>query len=463
MALATLPFVRMPVGMWLMTVAWALILVLIPFAGLLAIPFVAVFAWFGCLLVGMTLRTLMRTEAHLLPWFPRHLAGAGAVYALAVIVVPVLLAVACLYSPGSTALLAGTLALAATVGLGAGAGMRMLTAVWIFFVLPSLLPQALAAELLRVLVTSPWVPLLEVLLAALLLRFTLRPLLRLADPDDKDSPLQAVAGGRKPAFGTGGEPQRRGFIGRKLRPILDATAQHNLARAARRFQQHPSGTSRMAMIRAVLLPHDNAQGIAVNFVVTAIVAALYILLIKHDQNWSSGYVCAYAIIIGMSRFTAVGRGMVKMRPNLADLYLTLAPNTYAEFQATLADALLKLVAVTTFNCVLYAVLIVVLLHTQAPAEALLAVLIVGVGTGFAGLAVHLIGPESPSGRALVQIFLLAGAGGIYVLVLWLMHRFGVLAGGLAGLAICLPFGLGAWHYARREYAARLPIFDAPLD
>ncbi|HET8553964.1 MAG TPA: ABC transporter ATP-binding protein [Rhodanobacteraceae bacterium] len=56
-----------------------------------------------------------------------------------------------------------------------------------------------------------------------------------------------------------------------------------------------------------------------------------------------------------------------------------------------------------------------------------------------------------------------GQVGMLNLVLWLMHRFGVLTGGLAGIVICLPFGLGAWQYARREYLTRRPCFDAPLD
>jgi len=461
--LAALPFVRMPAGMILVGVVWLGSLILIPATHAIAIPFVGMTTWLAGMLLGMTMRTLMRTDTLLLPDFARILGQTGLLYALVLIILPALFLLGVSGNAQNILLMAAVQLLAVALGLASGTGFRITLFVWIIFPLVGLLPADVHAILLHALTTSYWVPLLAALLAALLLRFTLRPLLTVSDREDDDSPMQAIADGRKPANTASGMPQQRGFIGKKLKPILDATAQRNLERSVARLRKRPGTAARMSVIRAVLLPHDNLQGIAINVLVTTLVAGLYFTLIHHGDGMNVGFITSYAVLIGMSRFAAVGRGMVKMQPNLADLYLTLAPETHAEFQATIADALLKLVAVTTFNCVIYSVLIAVLLHAGAPAELLLTALIVGVGASFGALAAHLVGPTTQTGRTLVQMGLLIGAMLIYNLVLWLMHRFGVLAGGFAGIVICLPFGLGAWQYARREYLTRRPCFDAPLD
>ncbi len=459
--LATLPFVRMPAGMAVAGLAWLASVALIPVLHAIAIPFIGMTTWLVGMLLGLTLRTLMRADTLLLPDFARVLGRAGLLHTLVLVVAPALL-VAVFTRDLHLALLTGAVQLlAAALGLASGTGIRVVLFAWVAFPLLGLLSADMHAALLHAVTTSYWAPLLAVLLAVLILHFTLRPVLTVSDRDEDDSPMQAIADGRKPASTASGMPQQRGFIGRKLKPILDGTAQRNLERSIARLHKRPGGAARMGVIRAVLLPHDNLQGIAVNLLVTTLIAALYFTLIHHDDGMDAGFLASYSVLIGMSRFAAVGRGMVKMQPNLADLYLTLAPETHAEFQATIADALLKLVAVTTLNCVVYSVLIAVLLHAGAPAELALTALIVGTGASFGALAAHLVGPASQSGRTLVQIVLLVGAMLVYNLVLWLMHRFGVVAGGLAGIAICLPFGLGAWHYARREYLSRRPCFDVP--
>ncbi|HET7662918.1 MAG TPA: hypothetical protein VFK31_04690 [Rhodanobacteraceae bacterium] len=462
--LAALPFVRMPAGMILVGVVWLISLILIPTTHTIAIPFVGMVTWLVGMLLGMTMRTLMRTDTLLLPDFARILGQTGLLYALVLIVAPALLLFGVSGNVQHALLMAAVQLLAVALGLASGTGFRITLFVWIVFPLVGLLPADVHAIVLHALTTSYWVPLLATLLALLLLHFILRPLLTVSDREGDDSPMQAIADGRKPAVTASGAPQHKGWIARKLQPVMDTTAQRSLTHALTRFRKSPTRATRMAVVRAVLLPHDNLYGMLINVVVTTLLAGLYFAVFLHDSHrHGAGYLASYAVIFSMMRFAAVGRGMQKMQPNLADLYMTLAPQTHREFQATMADALLKLIITATISCVSFAVLIALLLHAQTPAELILTALIIGIGTSFAALAAHLIGPTTQGGRAMMQITLIVGAMLVFNLVLWLMHRFGILVGGLAGIVICLPFGLGAWQYARREYLTRRPCFDASLD
>lgn len=469
--LGTLPFAYMPFGTTLVLVAWVASLPLIPFGklipipfgNLIAIPFVGMTTWLVGMLIGMTARTLMRTESRLLPDFSRIFAGTGLLYALVLIALPTLLMLICNGGGHDSMLLGSTLLLAAAVGLAAGMGIQLFYFIWIIFPVLGFLPADMHASLLHLVMVSPWIPLLVALLAIVVLRFAVRPLLIVSDPEADQSPMQAITNGRKQGASVSGTPQRRGFIARKLQPFLDATAERNLQKALAHLRQHPGQGARMRVIRAVLLPHDNVQGVLINTTVVCVFGMAYFLLIDSDRNMATGFVASYAILVALARFSAAGQGLVKMQPNLADLYMTLAPRTHSQFQATIADALLKLVAVATFNCVIFTLLIALFLHISGPGQLLLTALIVGVGASFGALAVHLIGPTSKIGRAMAQMAVIGGAMVVYNLVLWLMHDFGTLIGGLAAIAICLPFGLGAWRYARREYSSRRPCFEAPLD
>lgn len=209
------------------------------------------------------------------------------------------------------------------------------------------------------------------------------------------------------------------------------------------------------------MPHDNPQAIGLNLLLAIVIAVLYFSVTNAGHRLQAGYLGAYAVIFSMSRFAAVGRGMLQMRPNLADLYMTLAPDTHKAFQATLADTLLWLVGTAVFNCLAYAVLIA-LLHDAHPTQLLLATGITGTAAAFSALAVHLVGPESKGGRMLAQFALLAGAFGAYALVYWLIGRFGLTLGAIIGAVITLPFGIGGWREARKIYLQRTPVFEAPL-
>lgn len=459
--LLILPFRRMPVGCTLVVLVWLGGMLAIGLTGETAfVVGVGAANWLWYMLTGMTLRTLMRPETLLLPAFRRRLAATGGIYAAFAIALPVALIIV-LGGAAHALLAAALLVLAMAVGIATGLGMRITLLFWLVFLLSSWQPK-LSKALAEAAVASAWTPLAATLLAALLLYYGLRPLLEVSDREVDESPLQAIADGRKPAMGADGTPRRRGWIGNKLAPLLNGTAQRALAAALTRFHRKPGSGTRMAVIRAVLLPHDNPQAVGLNLLMAAAIAAVYFFVTDAAQRWHAGYVGAYAVILGISRFSAVGRGMLKMRPNLADLYMTLAPATRSEFQATLADALLWLVGVAAFNCIAYAVLIVVLLHDAHPAQLLLAAGITGVGAAFGALAVHLIGPESNLGRGLTQFALMAGAAATYALVYWLIGRFGLSIGALGGVLITLPFGIGAWTAARKEYLQRIPIFDAPL-
>jgi hypothetical protein len=171
---------------------------------------------------------------------------------------------------------------------------------------------------------------------------------------------------------------------------------------------------------------------------------------------------AYAVLIALARFPQIGRGMQRMRPNLADLYLTLAPATRTQYQQTLADALLVLVPIGTLTALAYTGLGIVLTHAAQPVLMLLVTLVVATGGGLVALAVHLIGPQNAVGRQLVNAAVLLGTTAMYWIGVWLVGTLGyVFGGGLLALVV-LGFGLGAWFAAQREYQRREPCFDAPL-
>jgi hypothetical protein len=459
--LLAMPARRMPVGAVLVALLYLGGLIGAVYAHEPAVLFATGMAcWFWHLMAGFALRGLLRAETLLLPRFRAYLALAGAADVLLAVVVPTAVFVA-LAGPQHIALLASGLLLASVIGLATGLGMRAMMLLWLVFVAAGWMPR-LTDAVGHAALTSPWTPLALLLSAALLLSLALRPLLTIRDRGEDESPMQAIADGRKPAPGADGTPRARGFIGKRLNALFDGSAQRALAAALSRMQKNPTPSARMALVRAVLLPHDNPAAVGMRVVWVGLIAAVYFFATHAAQRWHAGYVGAYAVAIAIGRFGAVGQGMLRMRPNLADLYMTLAPATRRNFQATLADTLLWLVGVSIFNCLAYAALVAVLLHSHEPARLILAAGITGIGAAFGALSVHLIGPESPTGRGLMQIVLMAAAAGVYALVFWLLGRFGLAIGAAAALILTLPFGIGAWQAARREYLQRAPRFDAPV-
>lgn len=416
--------------------------------------------WLWHMMAGMTLRDLLRPETLLLPDFRRHLALAGVIDIALTIVLPVLLMLALGGASHVLLTIAGML-LALAFGLAMGTGLRVTLVFWLVFVVAGWKP-GLSAMVARAALASAWTPWLLALLAVLLLRLTLRPLFVVADRRYDESPLDAMADGRKPVQAADGAPRRRGWLYAKMNWLADITAQRAMHAALARFRRRPSALARLNLIRSVLLPHDNAAAVALRLLLMAAVGAAYFLATHAGQRWQAGVVGGYAVILGIGRFSTIGQGMLRMRPNLADLYMTLAPNTRAEFQATLADVMQWLIVVAVFSSVAYAGLIVLLLHAGNPAQLLLAAGISSVAASLCALAAQLIGPESTFGRILAQLLVMAGAAGAYALTYWLLGLFGLDWGSAAAIVLTLPFGIGTWLAARREYLGRPPRFDVPI-
>lgn len=459
--LLALPFVRMPVGMSLLVltyVAGMAAMVLLRSAEI--VVGVGAAGWLVTMLSGMTLRTLQRPETRLLPGFHRHLATAGAVYALLLVVVPTGVAMAL---GGKYLLLtAAGLLLAASIGLATGLGSQLMLLVWLLLIGIGWVPDALLQSLATSLVTSPWVPLLFVLVAVAVLMQVLRPFWTLVDRPDDVSPMDASLDGRRSLTDADGAPRNRGPMAQRITAVFDILAQRTQARALTSWQRHPGTWSRLTLLRTVLLPRDGLTALLLRIGLVAAIAVVYFLAIRSARQWDAGYLGAYAVILGVARFAAVGQGMTRMRPNLADLYLTLAPSAPRDFQRTLADVLLWLVLTAVLSAVAYSGIIAILLHAPDAPHLLLATGITAVAAAFSALAAHLVGPESTLGRGIANLVILGGAVLAYALVYWLLGRFGLLVGAVLGLILTLPFGLGGWQAARREYLRRAPRFDVPL-
>ena len=415
--------------------------------------------WLWFMLLGLALRGLCRPESFLLPRFRRRLALAGLVEIAQWVLLP-MLAAALLGVPHALPGGAGLLLLAA-VGFAASAERYINLLIWALFVLAGWRP-GLAWQVGRALLASPWSAPLATLLAALFIAMTLRAMLRIDDAEADTSPLENAQLGRDRWRATDAAPARRGALARRIADLFDRTSQRAMDAALARYRRHPSQRLRRVLVRRLLLPHDNPQAIALRLLLVALLVSFYVVAVMHRQRFHASMVGAYAILLGLGRFPRLGHGMRRMRPNLADLYLTLAPATRADYQRTLIDALWILVPVTALATVVYTALGIVLTHAAEPLRMLLVALIVGTGASLAALAVHLVGPESLWGRTLVNLAVTLGAMAAYWGGYELLGLLGDTVGALALALLVLSFGIGAWEAARREYLRRPPRFDAPL-
>lgn len=461
-----LPFRQMAVGAVLLQLAWlagAVLLGCVPatdasLAGVAAMLF-AFGAWFWFTLLGMCLRGLCRPESFLLPGFRQRLARMGALQVAQWVLLPTL---AALVLGVPHALLGGAgLLLLAAIGLAASSARYISLVVWGVFMLAGWQP-GMAGAAVKVLIASAWAVPLALLLAVLIASLGLRPLLRIEDRETDSSPLENAQLGRARARNLDGTPARRGKLGQRIGAIFDGTSQRAMEQALARYRAKPGWHLRTVLVRRLLLPHDNPQAIALRLLMVAAIVTFYVVAVMHRQRFNAAVVGAYAILLGLARFPQLGRGMRQMRPNLADLYLTLAPPTRTDYQQTLLDALVVLVPITVLSTVAYTGLGIVLTHAAEPARMLLAGAIVSVGASLTALAVHLVGPESGFGRGVVDVVVTVGAMAVYWGGYWLLGALGLTIGGGLLLLVTLGFGLGVWSSARREYLRRPPCFDAPL-
>lgn len=437
----------------------ALIAVLDSQVAYLGMIIVAFASWFWHIGLGQLLRSLCRPESFLLPGFRRHLAGLGVVTALQWIVAPALLIA--LAGPPHGGLIAAGLALVAALGLALGCGLRVSLLIWAVFIAAGWMPRV-AQQVMRIALASPWTAPLLLLCAALLLRIALAPLLRVQDADTPASPLENASLGRQNQSGLEETPARRSAWNRWLSELFDRAAQSALESSLQAYRRRPSAAGRLALVRRLLLPHDNPRAIALRLVLVAGMVVIYFLAAMHRQHFDAAVIGAYAILLTMARFPQLGRGMLRMRPNLSDLYLTLAPATRGEYQKIIVDALTLLVPVSVLTALAYTLLGSMLAHAAEPARMLLTAAIVATSASLVALAVHLIGPEGSFGRGAVNLVLIFGSMAMYWGGYWLLGVFGLAWGALALSAVTISFGGGVWYGAQREYQRRAPRFDAPL-
>lgn len=420
---------------------------------------VALGAWFWHIGQGQVLRGLCAPESALLPLFKPRLATLAAVGVAQWVLLPTALALA---GDVDHAPLAGAgVLLAAALGLASGTGRAASVFIWVIFILVGWQP-GLAAHVARVALDAPLVPLLVALVAVLIGVLVVRPLLQNDDRPPDSSPLASMGVSQLDANSADGMPARRGALSKRLVAVFEIASQHALDRALARFAKRPGRAQRLALVRSLLLPYDNPLAIAVRLLLVAAVVSVYFFATQHRHHFQAAVIGAYAILLTLARFPQLGRGMQQMRPNLADLYLTLAPATRADYQKTLSDALLVLVPISVLSTLGYTVLRIALIHAAEPARMLLTAAIVSATGSLIALAIHLIGPENAFGRSAVNAVLIAGAMGAYWGGYELIGFAGLTIGGLLLSTVTLGFGLGVWWAAQREYLRREPRFDLPV-
>jgi len=460
------PCRQMLVGALLLQLTWLVAAILLGCAPAVGVGIASVTAtllgfgaWFWFTVLGLCLRGLCRPESFLLPGFRRRLALVGALQVAQWVLLPTLAAL--LLGVPHAVLGGAAVLLLAAIGLAASSARYINLLVWGLFVLAGWQP-GLASQVAKALIASPWAVPLALLLTILIAKLSLRTMLRIEDRETDSSPLENAQLGRARARNLDGTPARRGKLARRIGAIFDGTSQRAMEQALARYRRKPTWHLRTVLVRRLLLPHDNPQAIALRLLLVAAIVTFYVVAVMHRQRFNAVVVGAYAILLGLSRFPQLGRGMRQMRPNLADLYLTLAPPTRADYQQTLLDALVVLVPITALSTLAYTGLGIVLTHAAEPLRMLLDAAIVSVGASLTALAVHLIGPESSFGRGLVDLGVTLGAMAVYWGGYWLLGALGHAIGSGVLLLVTLGFGLGVWSSARREYLRRPPCFDAPL-
>lgn len=415
--------------------------------------------WLWHICQGYNLRSICIPESFLLPHFRRRLLEYAAIDFAIWILLPLLLAA--VQKVPHLPLVASGLILIAATGLMIGCNPRTSLFIWPVFILLGWVPSFFV-ELIEVALYSPLTPLLMLATTALLIRLSVAPLFRIEDREADTSPLESTGLNRMQTRGAPGEPRRTSAFGKRIGALYDKASQRAMTRALVAYERNPSLTQRTVLVRRLLLPHDNSEAILLRMAMVAVIVCFYFFAMMHRQHFQSAVVGAYAILLSISRFPQLNIGMTRMRPNMADLYLTLAPETRAEYQKIVSDALLVLVPISMLTALVYTSLGAALVHAADPWRMLFVAAIVSVAASFTALAVHLIGPEGTTGRTIINFVVVFGVIGVYWGGYWLVDTAGyAIGGGVLGL-VTLGFGLGTWFAAQREYQQRSPRFDAPI-
>lgn len=424
-----------------------------------AVPLFGFATWIWHTGQGYNLRGICTPESFLLPHFRRRLLEYGAIDVAMWVIFPLTIAV--LAKAPFLPLIACGLVLIASFGVTMGCNPRAGIILWPAFILLGWMPS-LVNTLTRQALHSPLTPWLFLAIAALLLRFSIAPLMRIEDRETDASPLESTSLGRMQARNTPGDARRTGFLGKRVATLYDHAAQRAMQRALRAYQSNPTLHRRTLLVRRLLLPNDNPEAIALRIVLVAVIVFFYFFVMMHRPYFQPVAIGAYAIVLSISRFPQLNIGMARMRPNMADLYLTLAPETRSEYQKTVSDALLVLVPISVLTALVYTAFGAVLVHAPDPWHMLFVAAIVSLASALVALSLHLIGPEGTTGRTIVNFVVVFGVMGVYWGGYWLVGALGyVIGGGLLAL-VTLGFGTGTWFAAQREYLARPPRFDAPI-
>jgi len=427
--------------------------------GILAASLFGVATWMWHTGQGYNLRGICVPESFLLPNFRVRLLAYAALDVVSWTLLPLI--VAAIGELPHLPLAACCLLLIAALGLMMGCNPRTGILLWPIFIVLGWMPSLLAAFAKEAL-HSPLTPLLLLALVVLMLRFSIAPLLRIEDRETDASPLESTSLGRAQGRNLPGESRRMGVFGKRIATLYDHIAQRALRRALDAYARQATLRRRMILVRRLLLPNDNPEAIALRITLVAILVCFYFFVLMHRQHFQPVAVGAYAIMLSISRFPQLNIGMARMRPNMADLYLTLAPRTRAEYQQTVADALLVLVPISTLTALAYTVLGALLVHAPDPWHMLFVAAIISLAASLTALALHLIGPEGTTGRTVVNLVVVFGTMAAYWGGYWVVGALGYAWGGTLLVLVALGFAAAVWLAAQRLYVMRTPRFDAPL-
>ena len=449
---------------------WAIvaIVLLIGFGGVLSVigrhphpEIVLIFAgigfWFLWMLAGAVLKGIARKETLLLPDFRSALAQAGAAWVLLFWLLPCVIAAA-LYGLLPAWMALGGGAVGAAWAVLSTSGSRSGLYIWVLIVGARFVPQP-AWVALEPALTSTWLPLAGLLLAALLLRLTWQRLFPAGDPPLPESPLAAPDPMRR-GVGVGtsaGVP--RGKLVRVLNGWSELAGGARLKRLAARYHVAPSPARERALLRALLLPHEQPRGWLVRWLLFGTFVTLYALALDHGAQL--GMVAGYATFFAMTGLNTVGAGMPRLQPSLVDLYFTLAPETRAGFKTSLVDSFLGVLPGAILSSFVYTTLAALLIDRAQWLHVLTTTATLAPPLALGTLALYLNLPTGTITRTLVVIVTIFGQMGAYWTSYALLSRFGPLWGGVPTLVLTWGFAIGAWTTARRHWIESPLSFDPP--
>lgn len=410
--------------------------------------------WFVWLLAGSTLKGLARKETLLLPGFHAALAQAAGAWAVLFWLAPGV-AVALHYGPRTGATTLGVGALAIAWALMSGSGSRNSLWVWVPIILARYLPRPLL-EAFEPVLYSAWMPVLALLLSALVMRATLRRLFPAGDPPLPDTPLMAPDPSRR-----GGMPSTapRGKLLRGLNTWSEQAASVRLQRMAAHYHQRPGPARERAMLRALLLPHEQPRGWLVRWLLWGGFIAFYALALGHGAQ--IGMIAGYATFFAMTGLNVVGAGMPRVQPSLVELYFTLAPQTRAGFKAQLVDSFLGLLPGAILSAFVYTGIAAALIAPHALPAILGTTAVLAPPLALATLALYLLLPANMILRTVVTVVTVFVQMGSYWLGYAVLRHFGPLWGGGAVLVVAWAFAAGTWSGARAHWIGSALSFDPP--